>query len=324
MKILVTGHLPDDILAPLHDRHEVVVHPHHQPMLPEAIRSAIKDKDGLLCMITDPVDAALLSQAPQLKIVSNFGVGFNNIDLDAATRHKVMVTNTPGVLTDATADLAMALVLAMGRRLVAADRHTRDGHFKFWAPFYFLGNEITGKTLGILGMGRIGAAVARRAAGFEMDLVYHNRAQLDAEAERELGARYLDLETLLQQADYLSIHVPLTPETHHLIGARELALMKPTAFLINTARGPVVDELALLDALRTGRLAGAGLDVYEHEPQLTDGLTALDNVILLPHVGSATIETRRRMAALAVENLSAGLAGHTPPNCLNCQQLKGA
>lgn len=324
MKVLVTGNLPDDILAPVHDRHEVQVHPHDRPMSPEAVRAAVKDKDGLLCMITDPVDEAMLAQATRLKIVSNLGVGFNNIDIDAATRHRVMVTNTPGVLTNATADLAMALVLATGRRLVAADQHTRDGHFQFWAPFYFLGNEITGKTLGIIGMGRIGTAVAHRAAGFDMTLIYHNRTPLGAEAEEEMGVRYLDLDTLLQQADYLSIHVSLTPETHHLIGARELALMKRTAFLINTARGPVVDERALLDALQAGRLAGAGLDVYENEPQLTEGLAALDNVVLLPHVGSATVETRRRMAALAVENLLAGLAGGTPPHCLNCQQLKGA
>ena len=323
MKILVTGNLPHDIMAPLHDRHAVEVHPLDRPMSPEAIRAAVRDKDGLLCMITDPVDGELLARAPQLKIVANFGVGFNNIDMEAATRQGVMVTNTPGVLTDATADLAMALVLAMGRRVVEADQHTRKGQFKFWAPFYFLGHEITGKALGIVGMGRIGAAVARRAAGFDMTISYHNRTRLDAKVEREMGVGYLDLETLLQQADYVTIHVPLTPGTHHLIGARELALMKPTAFLINTARGPVVDERALLDALHAGRLAGAGLDVYEDEPQLTAGLEVLNNVVLLPHVGSATVETRRRMAALAVANLLAGLEGRTPPNCLNCQQLKG-
>jgi glyoxylate reductase len=322
MKVLVTGNLPDDTVAPLKARYDVEIHPHHRPMAPEAVLEAVRDKHGLLCMITDPVNAALLKQAPQLKIIANFGVGYNNIDVAAATQRRIMVTNTPGVLTDATADLAMALVLAMGRRLVAADHHTRNGQFKFWAPFYFLGNEITGKTLGIIGMGRIGEAVARRAAGFDMTVLYHNRNPLDAEKERQLGVRYTELERLLQQVDYLTLHVPLTPGTHHLIGARELAMMKPSAFLINTARGPVVDEQALLEALQAGRLAGAGLDVYENEPRITAGLELLNNVVLLPHVGSATVETRRRMATLAVDNLLAGLEGRTPPNCLNCHEME--
>lgn len=323
MKILVTGNLPGDIMAPLVARHEVVMHTEDRPMASDAILAAIGDKQGLLCMITDPVDRELLAKAPQLKIVANFGVGFNNIDVAAATDQGIRVTNTPGVLTDATADLTLALILALGRRVVEGDQHTRDGRFKFWAPFYFLGHEISGKTLGIVGLGRIGKAVARRAAGFNMPVLYHNRKQLSPGQENRFGARYADLDTLLQQADFITLHVPLTPHTHHLIGERELGLMKTGAFLINTARGPVVDEQALLTALQSKKLAGAGLDVYEYEPRVTAGLEQLNHVVLLPHMGSATIETRRRMATLAVENLMAGLEGRIPPNCLNCNAMKG-
>jgi len=286
-------------------------------MAREDILSSVGGMHGLLCMITDRVDGELLDKAPDLRIVANFGVGFNNIDVDAATARGVMVTNTPGVLTDATADLTMALMLAVGRRLVAGDRHTREGKYQFWAPYYFLGHEISGKTLGIVGLGRIGTALARRAAGFNMPLLYHNRHRLPREKEQALGVRFADLKTLLQQSDFVSLHMPLSQETHHMIGARELRTMKSSAFLINTARGPVVDEAALLLALQAGQIAGAGLDVYENEPALTPGLETLENVILLPHMGSATEETRRRMGAMAVENLLAGLEGRTPPNCLN-------
>jgi glyoxylate reductase len=232
-----------------------------------------------------------------------------------------MVTNTPGVLTDATADITMALILAVGRRVVEGDQYTRRGKFRFWAPFHFLGHEITGKTLGIVGMGRIGAAVARRAAGFNMSVVYHNRRRLSEQEEASLGAGYVDFKTLLQQSDFVSIHVPLNSETRHLIGSRELAAMRSGAFLINTARGPVVDEKALFKALEKRQICGAGLDVYEDEPDLTPGLETLDNVVLLPHMGSATHQTRRRMGAMAVENLMAGLAGRLPPNCLNPEVL---
>jgi glyoxylate reductase len=256
--------------------------------------------------------------------VANFGVGYNNIDVAAAARRGVMVTNTPGVLTESTADLAMALLLAVGRRIVASDRYTREGRFQFWVPFHFLGHEVSGTTLGIAGMGRIGQAVARRARGFDMKVLYHNRTRLPADLERSLGAQWVQWDRLLSESDYLSLHVPLTSETRHLIGATELGMMKPGAFLINTARGPVVDEAALLDALRSGRIAGAGLDVYENEPELTPGLTDLDNVVLLPHVGSATVATRRRMAAMAVDNLLAGLAGREPPNWVNAEMMRAS
>lgn len=316
MNVLVTGNLPGDIASPLEDRFDVTLHRQDRPMEREALLSAVGGKHGLLCMITDRIDGELLDRAPDLKMVANFGVGFNNIDIGAATARGILVSNTPGVLTDATADLTMALLLAAGRRVVEGDTYTRQGRFQFWAPFHFLGREITGKTLGIVGMGRIGAAVARRAAGFDMPIMYHNRSRLPAEEEEAVGARYVDLDTLLRQSDFISLHVPLTPDTRHLIGERELNAMKPSAYLVNTARGPVIDESALLDALKGKRIAGAGLDVYEHEPALTPGLDQLANVTLLPHMGSATENTRRRMGTMAVENLIAGLEGRTPPNLI--------
>ena len=322
MKVLVTGNLPDDVAAPLNEQFEVSLHGQDKPMAPDAILAGVNAADGLLCMITDTVDAELLDSAPNLKMVANFGVGYNNIDVAAATDRGIMVTNTPGVLTDATADLAMALILAVGRRVVEGDQHTRKGAFKFWAPYYFLGHEISGKTLGIVGMGRIGEAVARRAKGFDMPLLYHNRNRLPVDREQVLGVRYVDLQTLLQQSDFVSLHVPLTSETQHMIGPQELEAMKPSAFLINSSRGPVVDEGALLTALHEKKIGGAGLDVYENEPVLTPGLGLLDNVVLLPHMGSATEETRRRMGAMAVENMVAGLKGKTPPNIVNPEVLE--
>lgn len=324
MNVLVTGHLPGDILGRITAEHKVTANDQDRPMDRQAIRDAVADADGLLCMITDTVDADLLDAAPQLKIVANFGVGYNNIDVSAASVRQVMVTNTPGVLTDATADLTLALMLGISRRMVESDRHTRAGKFQFWAPFYFLGSQISGKTLGIVGMGRIGCAVARRAAGFGMRILYHNRRQLTRDRLAGLDATWADLDTLIETSDVVTLHVPLTDRTRHLIGAAQLARMKPSAYLINTARGPVVDEAALLAALKNGAIAGAGLDVYENEPALTPGLADLDNVILLPHVGSATVETRRQMAQKAVDNLLAGLAGRRPPNVLNPEILNGA
>ena len=317
MNVLVTGNLPEAEINRIEREHRVQVHRQDFPMERRAVLESIGSKHGMLSMITDTVDSQLLERAPELKIIANFGVGYNNIDVPAATRRGIMVTNTPGVLTDTTADLAITLILSVARRVVEGDRITRQGRFRFWAPFHFLGHEITGKTLGIVGMGRIGQAVARRAAGFDMRVLYHNRHALPEEEEQKLKVHYADLKTLLQEADFVSLHTPLTPRTRHLIGRRELAWMKSDAFLINTARGAVIDEQALLEALEQGRIGGAGLDVYENEPVVAPGLERLDNVVLLPHVGSATVETRRRMAAMAVDNLLAGLRGHMPPNCVN-------
>lgn len=320
MNILVTGRLPEEIMSRLTADHTVTANTLNAPMPGEEILQQIKDKDGLLCMVTDRIDDALMQQAPKLRMIANCAVGYDNIDIGAATARGIWVSNTPDVLTDATADLTFALILATARRIVEGDRRTRGGEFKYWGPLLFLGAQVTGKTLGIIGLGKIGKAVARRGRGFSMPILYHNRRRIPEVEERELDARHVDLKTLLAESDFVSLHVTLTEETRHLIGAEELALMKPTAFLINASRGPVVDEAALVEALTNKTIAGAGLDVYENEPVLTPGLADLDNAVLLPHMGSATLETRTAMASKAVDNLLAGLAGETPPDCLNCVQ----
>lgn len=317
MRILVSGRVPDTVRERLEVRHEVTVNPHDAPMAREDLLAQAGDKAGLLCMITDQVDRELLARAPELKMVANCGVGFDNIDVAAASERGILVSNTPGVLTEATAELTWALLLAISRNVVSGDAYTRAGKFRFWAPLHFLGSEVSGKTLGIIGMGRIGQAVARRAAGFNMPVCYYSRSPLPADAAAGFKGEAVSLEELLVRADIVSLHVPLTPETHHLMDAGTLARMKPSAFLVNTARGPVVDEVALVAALRKGTIAGAALDVYENEPALTPGLAELSNVILLPHMGSGTWETRTRMTNLAAENLLTGLAGERPPNALN-------
>lgn len=321
-KILVTLRVPEEVLARLAQEHKVEAYDKDRPMARERLLQTVGDKEGILCTITDRIDAELLDHAPALKVIANYGVGFEHIDVEAATRRGIPVTNTPGVLTDSTADLTLALILATARRVVEGDRRVRQGKFQYWAPLLFLGQDVSGKTLGIIGLGRIGQAVARRAAGFGMKLIYYSRTRLQPAREQELQVSFAPLDTLLREADFVSLHVPLTPQTRHLIGNREFQLMKPSAYLINTARGPVVDEAALVDALRRDQIGGAGLDVYEQEPELTPGLADLKNVILLPHVGSATIETRTRMAQMAAENLLAGLRGDQPPNCLNWSALK--
>ena len=322
MKVLVTARMPVEVISLIEREHQVESYQEDPPLDRLSLLRRVADKEGLLCTITDRIDAELLDGAPSLKVIANYGVGFEHIDLAGATRRGIPVTNTPGVLTDATADLAFALILAMARRIAAGDRRVREGKFTYWAPLLFLGQEVSGKTLGLIGLGRIGQAVAQRARGFGMRVLYHSRTRLAPAAEQELQVAYALRETLLQEADFVSLHVPLTPETRHLIGRRELELMKPSAFLINTARGPVVDEAALVEALRRGQLGGAGLDVYEREPELSPGLTDLDNVVLLPHLGSATIETRTRMGLMAAENLLAGLRGECPPNCLNWAEIQ--
>jgi glyoxylate reductase len=321
MKLLVTGRLSEDVVAMLSAEHEVEMSLVDRPMDRNELLARVRDKEGLLCTITDRIDEELLGRAPHLRMIANYGVGYDNIDLQAATNRRIPVSNTPGVLTDATADLAFALILGVARRLVEGDRRTRSGAFQFWAPLLFLGRDVSGKTLGIVGMGQIGRAMIRRAKGFDMRVMYHSRTRLAPSGEEQLGVEYVAFDELLGRSDFVSLHVPLTEKTRHLIGTRELALMKPTAYLINTSRGPVVDERALFEALKEKRIGGAGLDVYEHEPDLTPGLSDLTNVILLPHVGSATLETRTGMGMLAATNLLAGLRGETPPNCLNCGDI---
>ncbi len=320
--ILVTGNLPASVLDTLKSEFQVECHAEDRPMSRSKLLHSIRDKAGLLSMITDDIDEELLDHAPKLIMVANMAVGYNNVDLAAATRRGILISNTPGVLTEATADLAFSLILGAARRIAEGDRMVREGRFSFWAPFHFLGRDVSGKTLGIVGMGRIGKAVARRARGFQMPILYFNRNPLEKAEEEELNARYVPLSTLLGESDFVSLHIPLSPGTRHFISEKEFVQMKLTAFLINTSRGPVVDEKALLSALKNGVIAGAGIDVYENEPSITPGLEKLDQVLLLPHVGSATLETRTKMAAMAAHNLLSGLRGEAPPNLINPEVLR--
>ncbi|MBW3570264.1 MAG: D-glycerate dehydrogenase [Gemmatimonadetes bacterium] len=303
-RIVTTFPLPDAALE--------LLHPIGAVAGPEGWRDALADAEALLCLLTDRVDAELLGRAPRLRIVANAVVGYEHVDRDACRARGITVTNTPDVLTDATADLAMALILAAARGLPRAERSLRAGEFHGWGFWDYLGAELGGRTLGIFGMGRIGRAVARRAAPFGMRVIYHSRARLPAEDEAAVGAEWVDFGGLMARSDVLSLHAPLTPATRHVIDAAALRRMRPGAFLVNTARGPLVDEAALVDALRDGPLAGAGLDVYEHEPRIHPGLLELPNVVLLPHIGSATRETRTRMAVLAARNVHAVLTGQPP------------
>jgi glyoxylate reductase len=320
-KILVSGHLTEDILSLFAEDCDVRANGEDRPMERADLLEAVAGMDGILAMITDGIDAELMDRSPRLRVVSNMAVGYNNIDVADATARGIVVTNTPGILTEATAELAFALVLASARRVADLDRRTRAGEWTCWAPLLFLSREVSGKTLGVIGLGRIGKAVARRAKAFGMEVLYHNRARLDAGEERDLGVEYAEFDELLKRADFVSLHVPLSGETRHLIGRRELGIMKPTSYLVNTSRGPVVNEAALVEALREKRIEGAGLDVYEKEPLLTPGLTALDNVVLMPHVGSATVETRMKMARMAADNLLAGLRGERPAHVVNPEVL---
>ena len=322
MRILITGNLPENVISPLKEKYDIEINREDRPMDRQEMISKFKDKQGLLPMLNDSINEEVLNSSPHLKMIANFGVGYNNIDVRSATARGIMVSNTPGVLTEATAELAFTLILGVSRRLVEGDRMVREGRFKFWAPMLFLGREVTGKTLGIIGMGKIGKAIAVKARAFDMRVLYNNRKSIDSKEEEKLRAQYVDLKTLLAESDFVSLNVPLTEETKHLIGENELSLMKSTSFIINTSRGAVIDEKALVDVLRARKIGGAGLDVYENEPSLTPGLTDLDNVILLPHIGSGTLETRIKIGKLAVENLIAGLEGRTPPNLVNPEVLK--
>jgi len=288
---------------------------------PAELLAHVPGHEYLLCLLTDQIDAAILGAgaggSPALRLVANMAVGYNNIDVEAARRLGVLVTNTPGVLTEATADLTFALLLAVARRIPEADRFTRTGRFTGWQPLLLLGAEVASKTLGIVGMGRIGRAVARRGLGFSMSILYTNPQRLPPASARTLNAKFASLEEVLRQADFLSLHLPYTPQTHHLLNAETLALMKPGAYLINTARGSIVDEAALVAALKAGRLAGAALDVFEDEPRIDPALLEMEQVVLAPHIGSATREARARMATTAAGNILAHLRGQPPPNLVS-------
>ncbi len=316
-KILVTREVFDETLAYLAQHCDLESNQPDVPLSPDALAQKLADRDGLMCALTDRVDAKLIERCPRLKAVANIAVGYNNIDLAACTARGVMATNTPGVLDDSTADLAWALMLGAARRVTELERRVRAGEWKGWRLKQWLGTDVHHATLGIFGMGRIGQAIARRAAGFEMKVIYCNRKRVSPDIEKRCNAAYATKEDLLRQADFVVLQVPYSPETHHLIGARELKLMKPTAVLVNSTRGGVVDDAALIAALQAGTIRAAGLDVFENEPALNLGFMALDNVVLMPHIGSSTEATRRAMAMTAATNLVAALTGGRPPNLLN-------
>ena len=323
-KVLVTARFADEVMNALSEGYDLEAHREDFPIARDRLLQSVADKEGLIPIISDAVDRELLDRAPRLRVVANFGVGYNNIDVSAATERGILVTNTPDVLTDATADLAFALILSVARRVVELDALTRRGAFRAWAPMLNLSREVSGKVLGIIGMGRIGRAVARRAQGFGMRIIYCDPRHMDASLEAALDAEHVGLDTLLKIADFVSLHVPLMEETMHLIGSAELGLMKKESYLINVSRGPVVDEGALVTALKAGTIAGAGLDVYEKEPKLTPGLTKLENAVLLPHIGSATNDTRGQMAVVAAKNALAMLRGKRPKNIVNPQVFEAS
>ena len=311
-RIVVTGRVPEAGLEVLREVGEVWAWDADDP-IPVAIRDRrLADADAAVTLLTDRVDDGFLDAARSIRVVANVAVGYDNIDVAACERRRVTVTNTPGVLTDATADLTIALILMATRRLGEGERLVRSGEPWQWGMFMMLGHSIRGRRLGIVGMGEIGRAVARRAAAFGMEIVYHNRSGVGADLERELGAEYVPLDVLLESSDVVSLHCPATPQTHHLIDEAALQRMPAHAVLVNTARGPVVDEAALVEALGRGTITAAGLDVYEDEPTVHPGLLGLDNVVLLPHLGSATVETRDAMAELAARNVIEVLAGRAP------------
>lgn len=317
-KVVITGKIPQEAVDRLWAEHDVTSWDADTTIERSELLQRVKGAESILSLLTEKVDAELLDAAgPQLRIVSNVAVGYNNIDVPACTERGVKVTNTPGVLTEATADIAMALVLAATRRMGEGERVIRTKTPWQWGMFYMLGMGIQGRQLGIVGMGQIGIATARRARAFGMTIAYTKRTQLDAATNKELDATHMELDELLATSDVVSLHCPYSPDTHHLINAERLSKMKRNAYLVNTARGPVVDEAALVDALRGGVIAGAGLDVFEHEPKVHEGLLGLDNAVLIPHLGSATVETRTAMANLAATNALAFLAGKTPPNPVN-------
>ena len=317
-KVVITGKIPQVAVERLRAEHDVTSWDADVTIERGELLGRVKGAEALLSLLTEKVDAELLDAAgPQLKVVSNVAVGYNNIDVKACTDRGIKVTNTPGVLTEATADIALALILAATRRLAEGERVIRSQTPWQWGMFYMLGMGIQGRQLGIVGMGQIGIATAKRARAFGMTIAYTKRTPLDAATNAELEATHMDLDQLLATSDVVSLHCPYSPETHHLINKERLSQMKKNAFLVNTARGPVVDEAALVEALKGGVIAGAGLDVFEHEPKVHEGLLGLDNAVLIPHLGSATVETRTAMANLAATNALAFLAGKTPPNPVN-------
>lgn len=317
MKVFITRKIPQvgiDMLTQA--GHEVRISPLDRPLSRDELKTEVKGFDAVLAELVDKMDGEIMDAAgPTLKIIANYAVGYDNINLKDAEVRKIMVTNTPDVLTDAVADHAFALMLAAARRVVESDRFSRAGKYAGWQPFLLLGQDVYGKTLGIVGLGRIGSALAKRAAkGFGMKVVYFDRGKSNEELDKDIGSQSVSMDELLKTSDFISLHVPLTPETKHLISTSQLEMMKKTAVLVNTARGPVVDEQALLEALKKGDIFGAGIDVWENEPNLTPGLVDLENIVITPHTASATVEARNNMSRVAAENIIAALKGQAPPN----------
>lgn len=299
----------------LNEGFDVWVNREDRTLTHEEIIELAKKNDALVTLLSDRIDEEVINAGKdKLKVISNYAVGYNNIDVGAAKEAGIFVTNTPGVLSDATADLAWALLFAVARKIIESDKFVREGKFIGWRPKLFLGYDIKGKTLGIIGMGRIGKEMAKRAKGFEMNVLYNKRNKLSEREEKELGVKYATLEELVKISDYISLHTPLTDETYHLLDEKEFSMMKPNVIIINTARGPVINEKVLIKYLKEGKIAGAGLDVYEEEPKVPQELIELDNVVLTPHTGSATYETRDNMAKMVAENVISALKGEVPPN----------
>ena len=323
MNIYVTREIPEGGLKMLREKFgNFEMNNENRVLTKQELIEKVRGRDAVLCLLTDPIDEEVLEAAgPQCKIFSNYAVGYNNVNVDAASARNIMITNTPGVLTDATADMAVALLFATARRIVESDRFTREGKFHGWGPMLFLGQDITNRTLGIIGAGRIGSAVAERMHnGFGMKILYTDLGG-NSDLEQKTGARKVSMEELLRESDFVSIHCNLTPETTHIISEKEFAMMKTSAILINTSRGPVVDEAALVQALKENKIFAAGLDVYEREPELAPGLKDLPNVVIPPHIASATFATRTKMAEIAAQNLIDALEGKMPQYCVNKDRI---
>jgi glyoxylate reductase len=313
--VTVTNMFPEAALEKLSSHCELRTNQTENAPTSVNLKNFASESAAMITYLSDKIDRNIIDSGENLKLIANYGAGFNNIDVAHAVKKGIWVTNTPGVLHETTADLTWAMILGAARCIVPSDRFTRENRFKGWQAKMFLGGDVYGKTLGIIGCGEIGSAVARRASGFRMRVLYHNRNRMPVEKEQELNAVYTPLEELLRESDFITVHAPLTDQTQHMIGKEQFLMMKPTAYFIHTARGKVVDDKALVEALQEGEIAGAALDVYENEPALTEGMTDLENLMLLPHIGSASHETRGRMADLVADNVLDALSGQSP-RCL--------
>lgn len=319
-KILITRRLPGDAVYKLGERYEIDLWDRKEKIPYLELKKRVKDKDAIICLLSDRIDREIIDSAPKLKIIANYAVGYDNIDIAYATLKGIYVTNTPHVLTDATAELAWSLLFAVARRVREADIFLREGRFKGWEPDLFLGKEITGSRIGVIGAGRIGQSFMRKGMGFDVKWYYFSKKRKE-DIEREYGAKFVDTLTMFETCDFISLHVPLTQDTYYLIGKEHFDRAGGRVILINTSRGPVVDEREMISALKDGRLLGAGLDVFEKEPYVPKELIRMDNVVLLPHIGSATHRTRKKMTEMVVENVEMVLSGKTPPNLVNTELL---